>query len=139
MTDATPLASEQITQEDRDAAANLRFERLTKDHGPHAWIVAVCKDIRAGRHDDWFEVQAFARHRIAAGVEVDAKGEAMVCTGCGTTRTVAAIRASSTTAFTCCPERKMIAVRAALSATPAPSDQDASPLDAATRSPQPRG
>lgn len=55
-------------------------------------------------------------------VETDERGEAMVCTGCGTTRTVAAIRASSATAFTCCPERKMIPVRDALAlATPTPA------------------
>ena len=43
--------------------------------------------------------------------ELDACNEAMVCTGCGTTKTVAFIRANSATAFTCCPERKMIPVR----------------------------
>lgn len=47
-----------------------------------------------------------------ARIKLDADGEAMVCTGCGTTRTVAAIVADSPTAFTCCPERKMIPARA---------------------------
>jgi len=46
-----------------------------------------------------------------ARIKLDADGEAMVCTGCGTTRTVAAIVADSATAFTCCPERKMIPAR----------------------------
>ena len=52
----------------------------------------------------------------AGEVETDEAGEAMVCTGCSTTRTVAAIRRRSPTAFTCCPERKMVPVRAALTA-----------------------
>ena len=43
--------------------------------------------------------------------ELDGRSEAMVCTGCGTTKTVAFIKANSPTAFTCCPERKMIPVR----------------------------
>ena len=43
--------------------------------------------------------------------ELDTCNEAMVCTGCGTTKTVAFIKANSPTAFTCCPERKMIPVR----------------------------
>lgn len=47
----------------------------------------------------------------AGPIQRDEKGEAMVCTGCGTTRTVAAIVAGSATAFTCCPERKMIPAR----------------------------
>ena len=62
------------------------------------WIVAA---LRA----------ALKRSPAESGTELDDSGEAMVCTGCGTTRTVAAIRKSSATAFTCCPERKMIPVR----------------------------
>ncbi|MDR6850155.1 hypothetical protein [Sphingomonas sp. BE137] len=50
----------------------------------------------------------------ASQTEMDEHGEAMVCTGCGTTRTVAAIRAASATAFTCCPERKMVPIRSAM-------------------------
>jgi len=59
MTDATPLASEQITQQDREAAATL---------------VPLCfgasdlwkSNVLAGYYDDGEVVQAFARHRIAA-------------------------------------------------------------------------
>lgn len=59
MTEATPLASEQITQEDREAAATL---------------VPLCfgasdlwkANVLAGYYDDGEVVQAFARHRIAA-------------------------------------------------------------------------
>ena len=47
--------------------------------------------------------------------ELDANNEAMVCTGCGTTKTVEFIKENSPAAFTCCPEREMIPVRAALS------------------------
>ena len=53
---------------------------------------------------------AFARHREQAEqrVERDADGKVMICTGCETTSTVAWIRATHPTAFTCCPERKMV-------------------------------
>lgn len=61
---------------------------------------------------------AYANTAQGEGVQVDADGEAMVCTGCGTTRTVAAIKAAHPKAFTCCPERKMIPVREALATTP---------------------
>ena len=48
-------------------------------------------------------------------VEIDPETlEAMVCTGCGTTKSLAAIRASHPGALSCCPERKMIPVRAAI-------------------------
>ena len=48
------------------------------------------------------------------GLELDVNGEAMVCMGCGTTRSIGGIKARSTTAFSCCPERKMVPVRALL-------------------------
>lgn len=41
-------------------------------------------------------------------VERNAEGEVMICTGCGTVETVRSIRARTATAFTCCPERKMV-------------------------------
>lgn len=41
-------------------------------------------------------------------IERDAEGRVLICTGCGTVETVASIRRISTTAFTCCPERKMV-------------------------------
>lgn len=68
-----------------------------------------------------------AAHRLAATPPADAwqaaptqcddHDEAMVCTGCGTTKTIAHIRANSATAFTCCPERKMVPVRSQIAAT----------------------
>lgn len=58
MTEATPLASEQITQEDREAAADLLFAR-----GMGRIDV---KRIQTGANDQHHVVQAFARHRIAA-------------------------------------------------------------------------
>lgn len=42
---------------------------------------------------------------------LDHEGEALICDGCGTTRTVAAIRAASPRAFSCCPERRMLPAR----------------------------
>lgn len=56
----------------------------------------------------------------AQEVETDERGEAMVCTGCGTTKTLAAIRSHSPVVRSCCPERKMVSVRAALAALPQP-------------------
>ncbi len=47
-------------------------------------------------------------------IERDSEGEAMVCTGCGTTRTLEHIRYFSPAALSCCPERSMIPVRQAL-------------------------
>lgn len=41
-------------------------------------------------------------------VERDDQGRALVCAGCGTVETVRSIRARHPTAFTCCPERKMV-------------------------------
>lgn len=41
-------------------------------------------------------------------VERDSEGRVMICTGCGTVETVASIRRTHPTAFTCCPERKMV-------------------------------
>ena len=41
-------------------------------------------------------------------VERDPDGHAMICTGCGTVETLASIKARSETAFSCCPERKMV-------------------------------
>lgn len=41
-------------------------------------------------------------------VERDDNGRVLVCTGCGTVETVRSIKARSGTAFTCCPERKMV-------------------------------
>lgn len=47
---------------------------------------------------------------ILIEVERNAEGEVLICTGCGTVETVRSIRARSATAFTCCPERKMVRV-----------------------------
>jgi len=41
-------------------------------------------------------------------VERDSEGHVLICTGCGTVETVASIRQRCATAFTCCPERKML-------------------------------
>lgn len=51
---------------------------------------------------------------VGCPIELDSEGEAMVCTGCCTTRTIAHIRYISPGALCCCPERKMIPVRQAL-------------------------
>jgi hypothetical protein len=56
-------------------------------------------------------------------IERDSEGEAMVCTGCGTTRTLDHIRYIAPAALSCCPERHMIPVRQAL------VDAAASPFD----------
>ena len=48
----------------------------------------------------------------------DNDGQVMVCTGCGTTDTIDWIKANSNTAFSCCPERKMVPIRAAIAAMP---------------------
>jgi len=46
------------------------------------------------------------------GVERDANGEAMLCEGCGTSKTIAAILAQhGKAAISCCPERKMVEAR----------------------------
>lgn len=45
---------------------------------------------------------------ILIEVERGPNGEALICTGCGTVETVRSIRARHATAFTCCPERKMV-------------------------------
>ncbi|WP_341209840.1 hypothetical protein [uncultured Sphingomonas sp.] len=67
MTDATPLASEQITQEDREAAASNIKRRLVWQHGgEQQWMDASTASMWMGEQDDHDEVQAFARHRIAA-------------------------------------------------------------------------
>jgi hypothetical protein len=55
-----------------------------------------------------------------AVTELDDRNEGMVCTGCGTTKTVAFIKANSPTAFTCCPERNMIPVRDAIKPAESP-------------------
>lgn len=58
----------------------------------------------------------FARAVVTAAtqplieVERDADGNVLSCTGCGTVETVRSIRARSATAFTCCPERKMVSI-----------------------------
>lgn len=69
-----------------------------------------------------------AEPEIPAGldwtIERDADGEAMVCDGCGTTRTIDHIRYISPSALSCCPERKMIPVRAALAALTADKPED---------------
>ena len=43
--------------------------------------------------------------------ELDCNGEAKVCSGCGTTKTLEAIKAANPQALSCCPERKMVLVR----------------------------
>lgn len=48
----------EVTQADRDAAAAYYY---SAGGSPN-----VARDIREGRKDSWFRVQAFARHRIAA-------------------------------------------------------------------------
>ena len=48
----------------------------------------------------------------------DNDGQVMVCTGCGTTDTIDWIKANSNTAFSCCLERKMVPIRAAIAAMP---------------------
>lgn len=54
-------------------------------------------------------------------VERDSDGNVLMCTGCGTVETIASVRGTHPTAFTCCPERKM--VRAVPASTKPYSDQ----------------
>lgn len=61
MTEATPLVSEQITQEDREAAASyLDCGTWYEDSNLYP------NSVREGHDDHFAIVQAFARHRIAA-------------------------------------------------------------------------
>lgn len=66
-------------------------------------------------------------------IERDANGEAMVCTGCGTTRTLDHIRYIKPKALSCCPERKMIPVREAIATDRANDEQRAREVLEATR------
>jgi len=50
---------------------------------------------------------------VASMIEIDDSGEAMVCTGCGTTKTLQNLRRKPGV-FSCCPERNMVRVRSAL-------------------------
>jgi hypothetical protein len=65
--------------------------------------------------------QSYHEARIAADkdedaalveVERDADGNPMICTGYGTVETIASIKARKKSAFSCCPERKMVRARA---------------------------
>jgi len=82
MTDATPLASEQITQEDREAAHDLWAAMLAR--GPLV-------DEQSGKERAREMQEAFARHRIAALSATpapsdqdasQAQGEGFVCPEC---------------------------------------------------------
>lgn len=58
------------------------------------------------------DLDALLATRETEGTELDANGEAMVCEGCGTTKTIAAILAEhGPKAIACCPERKMVQAR----------------------------
>jgi hypothetical protein len=56
-----------VTQADRDAAAANVYNRFILQHGSEqSWMHAPTVAIRRGDHDHHYEVQAFARHRLAA-------------------------------------------------------------------------
>jgi hypothetical protein len=113
----------------REAVARIvdRFE---------AYCLAIADRPTSAKRDEWIGELSILRRMMfgattpaalesragdAGEIETAENGEAMVCTGCGTTRTVVAIVAKSATAFTCCPERKMVPVRSIWAATPAPA------------------
>lgn len=66
-------------------------------------------------------IAALANHSPDAGgvgevlieVQRDNAGDAMICTGCGSVETLASIKRRKPTAFSCCPERKMVVAVAA--------------------------
>lgn len=109
------------TQEMIDEAAHLRemaadFRRRAEGHSPDSRFGRAWR-----RAADRLEADALAMEaaRLQSGspvseavTELDASGEAMICEGCGTTRTVAAVLAShGPRALSCCPERKMVSAR----------------------------
>ena len=64
---------------------------------------------------------------------IDTDGRVMICTGCGTSETVEWIKTNSATAFTCCPERKMVRAISALDEVTRLRAVNAGLVDAHTR------
>jgi len=123
MTDATPLASEQITQEDREAAARLYSLHTSRPEPERALAFTT------GVMDDHDFVQAFARHRRHEA-DVSACTAAMlgkpINPDASTVDLVRYWMMSSDHPVNAWERDFAAAIEARLSATPAPSDQDAS-------------
>ena len=72
-TDAT-----QVTQADRESAADNVLRRLRFSHGGlSSWMEEACNSIRRAEQDDHPEVQAFARHRETTTATLTAQVEAL--------------------------------------------------------------
>ena len=83
-----------ITQADREAAAAYYYSA--------GGSPKIANEIREGKKDGWFRVQAFARHRIAAEegkAELVEAAEALLHAVCGETGFAAAVRADSGVAY----------------------------------------
>lgn len=52
-----------VTQGDRDSAANFVSKNPWIMSGPSDWVTQDIKEMRAGRKDGHFIIEAFARHR----------------------------------------------------------------------------
>ncbi|MET0375977.1 MAG: hypothetical protein ABW128_17185 [Rhizorhabdus sp.] len=76
-------------------------------------VAFVQKWMMSGDHEptQWDRDFAAAIDDREGVTQLDESAEAMICTGCGTTRSIAGIKQMSETAFSCCPERKMVAAR----------------------------
>ncbi len=61
-----PDALVAVNQADREAAADLAMLTLVAAQGQQPWMAAACDRLRRGEVDNSDEVQAFARHRLAA-------------------------------------------------------------------------
>jgi hypothetical protein len=106
-TRSTPIVD--VTRVEKLREAFYAESTVAHDLLPITQVVAIDSFMRAvGR------LAALDGTRVDAGegaTQLDESGEAMVCTGCGTTRTIAGITQRTKTAFSCCPERKMVPVR----------------------------
>ncbi|WP_394658557.1 hypothetical protein [uncultured Novosphingobium sp.] len=75
-------------------------------------------------------VEERAKGAALIEVERDENGKVLICSGCGTVETVRSIRARHPTAFTCCPERKMVPALAATNAPPTTAADDEARVEA---------
>ncbi|MES2904568.1 MAG: hypothetical protein V4696_10320 [Pseudomonadota bacterium] len=113
---------ERVAQSDRDAAETYLRESQPDagwdNEGREARI--EMERVAIGEADGHPLVQLLARHRLAAlatdnadeTTQRDEQGEAMICEGCGSTKTIAAIlRDHGPQSIACCPERKMVEAR----------------------------
>lgn len=68
----------EVVRGDREMAASNILRRLIYQHGgEQSWMDASTQSIRMGEQDDHWEVQAFARHRIAFAAPPSGEREAV--------------------------------------------------------------